>query len=139
APWARAVQTLRAVAQSRSPTVVEQVLLLTVPDGTTKDGLFGITTTRAGLFRLTGLKLAVQQRVAALLVVGIRSDVPQQMAALARTLETVAPLILVLCAGGGYWLADRAPRPIRTIARTAQQIGATDLSQRLNLQCRDEL
>src|SRR5947208_1790974 len=70
---------------------------------------------------------------------GMRSDVPQQMAALARTLETVAPLILVLCAGGGYLLADGALRPIRTMARTAQQIGATDLSQRLNLQRRDEL
>src|SRR2546421_6942773 len=79
APWARVVQTLRAVAQSRSPTVVEQVLLLTVPDGTTKDGRFGVTTTRAGLFRLTGLPLVVQHRVAALLVVGMRSDVPQQM------------------------------------------------------------
>jgi two-component system, OmpR family, sensor kinase len=139
APWDRVVQTLRAAAQSRSPAVIEQGLLLAAPTGPTKDGRFPVTTSRAGLFRLTGQPLRSQHKIAALLVVGIRSDVPQQMAALARTLETVAPLILVLCAGGGYWLATRALRPVQTITRTAQQIGETDLSRRLNLQRRDEL
>jgi heavy metal sensor kinase len=57
----------------------------------------------------------------------------------ARTLETVVPLTLALCAGSGYWLAARTLRPVRTITRTAQQIGETDLSRRLNLKSRDEL
>jgi signal transduction histidine kinase len=76
---------------------------------------------------------------ASILVVGILSDVPRQMAALGRTLLIVAPLILLLCAAGGYWLADRALRPVRAITRTARHINETDLSRRLNLGRRDEL
>lgn len=139
APWDRVVLALRDVARSRSPAIVEQGLALTAPSVAAKDGLSPGTTTRAALFRLTGMPLTEQRGVTALLVVGMRSDIPQQMAALARTLETVAPFILVLCAGGGYWLADRALRPVQTITRTARQIGATDLSRRLNLRRRDEL
>ena len=77
--------------------------------------------------------------VRALLVVGVRSDVPRQMATLARTLATIVPLTLLLCAGGGYWLAARALRPIQAITRTAREIGATDLSKRLNLHGHDEM
>ena len=138
-PWDQAVRTMQAVARSGTLTVVEQGLLLTTSAAATKDGLAPVTTTRAALFRLTGLPLTVRRRVTALLVVGLRSDMPQQMATLARTLETVVPLTLLLCAGGGYWLADRALRPIQAITRTAQKIDATDLSKRLNLQRRDEM
>ena len=138
APWNEVARALVVNARSDTPIVVEQALMLAIPGGTTKDGR-PATTIRAGLFRLTGMPLTARQRHTALLVVGLRSDVPGQMASLARTLGTVAPLVLVLCAGGGYWLADRALRPVRAITRTAQQIGATDLSRRLNLRRRDEL
>jgi two-component system OmpR family sensor kinase len=40
---------------------------------------------------------------------------------------------------GGYWLADRAMRPVQTITQTAQQISESDLSRRLNLGTQDEL
>jgi signal transduction histidine kinase len=86
-----------------------------------------------------GMPLAVRGSVRVLLVVGLRSDVARQLAALATTLETVGPLVLVLCAAGGYWLADRALSPVQLIARTAREISATDLSRRLNLRRRDEL
>jgi hypothetical protein len=40
---------------------------------------------------------------------------------------------------GGFWLADRAMRPVQQITDTARTIGETDLSRRLNLNRRDEL
>ncbi len=39
----------------------------------------------------------------------------------------------------GVWLANRAMRPVATIARTARSIGEGDLSRRINLDTRDEL
>lgn len=43
------------------------------------------------------------------------------------------PLLVALASGAGYLLAARALSPIDTITRTAQQISAHDLHQRLNL------
>jgi signal transduction histidine kinase len=40
---------------------------------------------------------------------------------------------------GGFWLADRAMRPIQAITATAQQISGSDLSRRLAFKRRDEL
>lgn len=41
------------------------------------------------------------------------------------------PVILIFAGLGGYFLADRALRPIKQITNTAQQITAQDLSRRL--------
>jgi HAMP domain-containing protein len=41
------------------------------------------------------------------------------------------PLVLALAAAGGWFLADRALRPIDQITRTAQAISANDLAQRI--------
>ena len=48
-------------------------------------------------------------------------------------------LTLAIALSGGFWLADRAMRPVRTITQTAKQISETDLHQRLHLPGRDEL
>jgi signal transduction histidine kinase len=50
---------------------------------------------------------------------------------------SLATLLIALL--GGYWLADRAMRPVHTITQAARSIGETDLSRRLNLKGRDEL
>ena len=50
---------------------------------------------------------------------------------------SLATLVIALL--GGYWLADRAMRPVRTITQAARTIGETDLSRRLNMKSRDEL
>jgi two-component system OmpR family sensor kinase len=50
---------------------------------------------------------------------------------------SLATLIIALV--GGYWLADRAMRPVHTITQAVRTIGETDLSRRLNLKGRDEL
>lgn len=46
---------------------------------------------------------------------------------------------LVIALGGGWWLADRAMRPVKTITQTARSISESDLSRRLNLKTKDEL
>jgi signal transduction histidine kinase len=46
---------------------------------------------------------------------------------------------LVLALVGGYWLADRALKPVKEITRTAREIGGTDLSRRIALGTQDEL
>jgi heavy metal sensor kinase len=52
-------------------------------------------------------------------------------------LGSLATLLIALL--GGYWLADRAMRPVHTITQAARTIGETDLSRRLNMKGRDEL
>ncbi|BCL79243.1 hypothetical protein ccbrp13_17080 [Ktedonobacteria bacterium brp13] len=47
--------------------------------------------------------------------------------------------MLLFSSAGGYWLAERATRPVQTITRTAQEISVTDLHRRLNLKQRDEI
>jgi signal transduction histidine kinase len=49
-------------------------------------------------------------------------------------------VVFVVSLGTGWWLSGRVLRPVRTITATAQEITATDLSRRINLQGpRDEL
>jgi signal transduction histidine kinase len=46
---------------------------------------------------------------------------------------------LVIALLGGYWLSDRAMRPVHTITQAARSISETDLSRRLNMKSKDEL
>jgi heavy metal sensor kinase len=48
-------------------------------------------------------------------------------------------LTLLIALLGGFWLADRAMRPVKTITQTARLIGETDLNRRLNMKGKDEL
>ncbi len=80
-----------------------------------------------------------QQRVVALLVVGIPSDVSFWLADLLSVFAMAAPLVLLLSIAAGYWLAGRAMRPVQAITHTARQISETDLHRRLKLKQRDEL
>lgn len=58
---------------------------------------------------------------------------------LARTLLTLIPLALLVAGVGGAFLTDRALRPVRAITHAAAQIGAEDLSRRLDVPGKDEL
>jgi heavy metal sensor kinase len=55
------------------------------------------------------------------------------------TLVAGSLLTLVIALVGGFWLADRAMRPVKTITQAARTIGETDLSRRLNMNSKDEL
>ena len=66
-------------------------------------------------------------------------DPGNQLRRLAVSLALSSVLILMFAFGGGYWLADRAMKPVQAIVLTARRISESDLSQRLNLQREDEL
>jgi len=55
------------------------------------------------------------------------------------TLVAGSLLTLVIAVIGGFWLADRAMRPVKTITQAARAISETDLSHRLNMKSKDEL
>src|SRR5262245_2062530 len=55
-----------------------------------------------------------------------------------RTLGTLLPLALLIAGLGGVFLTDRALRPVRKITQAAAEIGAADLSRRLEVTGQDE-
>ncbi len=55
-----------------------------------------------------------------------------------RMLLNLLPVALLLVAGSAAFLAGRALRPVKAIVRTTEQIGATNLTARLNTGTRDE-
>ena len=73
------------------------------------------------------------------LLVGVPLDANNQLGRLLVSLVIGNLLTLAIALTGGFWLADRAMRPVQTITQTARQIGETDLNQRLHLPGRDEL
>ena len=90
-------------------------------------------------YGLIGMAILQQQRVVAYLTFGAPTTVAKQLSALATTLLVAGALVLLLAAVGGFWLADRAMRPIRAITAMAQQISGSDLGRRLAFKRRDEL
>ena len=66
------------------------------------------------------------------------SEMERAVHSLDITLLTTIPLVLLIAGVGGAFLTDRAMRPVRHIARTAEQIGAEDLSRRLPVGSDDE-
>lgn len=73
------------------------------------------------------------------LALGTPLDPRGQLKRLLTTLSILIGLTLLISFAGGFWLADRAMRPVKTIAAKARLIGETDLSQRFNLPQKDEI
>jgi signal transduction histidine kinase len=73
------------------------------------------------------------------IILGSPVDPGNQLQRLLFSLILGTLIILVGAMAGGFWLADRAMKPVRVITKTAQEIGETDLSRRLNLGTKDEL
>lgn len=73
------------------------------------------------------------------LAFGTQLDPTEQLKKLVLTLIVLIGLTLVISFAGGFWLADRAMRPVKMIASKAQSISETDLSQRFNLKEKDEI
>jgi signal transduction histidine kinase len=73
------------------------------------------------------------------LALGIPLDPRGQLQRLLITLIVLIALTLLVSFAGGFWLADRAMRPVKMIAVKAHSIGETDLSQRFNLPQKDEI
>jgi signal transduction histidine kinase len=73
------------------------------------------------------------------LLVGVPLDANNQLGRLLVSLILGNVFTLVIAITGGFWLADRAMRPVHTITQAARQISETDLHKRINLKGRDEL
>jgi len=86
---------------------------------------------------MLGLSLSTQP--ATLIIARSTKQIEQALHGLVRTLIIAVPLALALAAGGGIFLARRALKPVDKIAQTAQKIGESDLSQRINVNTKDEL
>ncbi len=91
-----------------------------------------VTASHGQAVRLYSTALIDKGQVFAIVQVG------QSLAQLNATLQSIslgllvlAPFVLILSAFGSYWLAGRAFRPIHRLAHTAQEIGASDLHQRV--------
>ena len=84
---------------------------------------------------------AIQQngRIIGYLLVGVPLDANNQLGKLVISLILGNLLTLAIALMGGFWLAYRAMRPVRTISQTARQISETDLRKRLHFPGRDEL
>jgi len=75
----------------------------------------------------------------ALVITRSTKQIDQALTGLLHTLIIAAPVTLALAAAGGIFLARRALKPVDRIAQTAHEIGASDLSQRINVNTKDEL
>jgi signal transduction histidine kinase len=73
------------------------------------------------------------------IILGSPVDPGNQLRRLLFSLILGTLVILIGAMAGGFWLADRAMRPVRVITQMAREIGETDMSRRLNLATRDEL
>jgi heavy metal sensor kinase len=86
---------------------------------------------------IPGLPLSTQP--GALIIGRSTKQIDQALHGLVRTLVIAVPLALAVAAGGGIFLARRALKPVDKIAQTAQEIEENDLSQRINVNTKDEL
>ncbi len=73
------------------------------------------------------------------MALGTPLDPRDELGKLFLALLALIGFTLVFALAGGFWLADRAMRPVKAITAKARSIGETDLSQRLNLPQKDEI
>lgn len=92
-----------------------------------------------GRYLLALAPVAFGEQGSGRLIVGGPLDPGNQLPRLAVTLGLLFGVTLLVAFGGGYWLANRAMRPVEIITRTARDIGDRDLSRRLRLGRADEL
>ena len=85
------------------------------------------------------VKQALIGRGSGLAILGNPFDPYDLNSRLIITLLIGSLFTLLVALGGGWWLADRAMRPVQTITKTAREIGETDLNRRLNIKGKDEL
>ena len=85
------------------------------------------------------LPLDSENETTGYLAFGTQFDPTEQLKKLVFSLILLIGLTLLISFAGGFWLADRAMRPVKMITTKAQSIGETDLSQRFNLKEKDEI
>jgi heavy metal sensor kinase len=91
-------------------------------------------------FRFAFQKLPVNGRVYTVEMGVPADDAVETLYDFRSYLLMFAPLLLLVAAGGGYWLSRRALSPVDALVRTAREVSGTNLSSRLQkLETGDEL
>ena len=94
---------------------------------------------REGQMRVLSLPITHDGQIIGALQIGISlEDLHGTMRTLLKVMLLLAPAMLLIASGGGWFLATRALTPIDRLTRTAQRISAEDLSQRINLRGADD-
>lgn len=113
---------------------------VSMPEGVFSEPTFRTIWMAGQPFRFTVQKLSVNGHVYRA-ITGVLIDDEVETLHLFRTyLFMFTPLLLVVAAGGGYWLSRRALSPVDALVRTARDIGGINLDRRLpKLTTGDEL
>jgi len=82
-------------------------------------------------FRFTVQTLSVNNHTYTVTIGVQTDDVVETLTMFQTYLLLLAPLILLVAAGGGYWLSRRALSPVDALVRTAREIGGANLSGRV--------
>ena len=131
-------QVLAAVGPLTAKQVVQIVTTGIEKNLKSGDSIFYWENPNHQQYAFTAIPLE-ERDIRFLLIFGSLIDPNAASERLLLTLLVGSLLTLAIAWIGGYWLADRAMRPVKTITQTAHAIGETDLNRRLNLKSRDEL
>ena len=96
-------------------------------------------TTIARSYTFMAAPVIVNNQLGGYLLLGTPVDPNHQLTRLLVTLSLGILITLTIALVGGFWLADRAMRPVKQITQAARSIGETDLSMRLHLKQKDEI
>jgi len=122
---ANIVQQLQMRAESSQPTSD-----LTIPTPQ-HNGWHGTDRN----YRILITPILNQNSRIAILIVGLQKEFPISVLLIWLFHGTLGLLVAAI---GGYWLAGKALHPVKKITQMANEINATDLRRRLNLQRKDE-
>ncbi|MHC1782633.1 MAG: ATP-binding protein [Anaerolineaceae bacterium] len=95
--------------------------------------------TTALKFFVLATPLFSERKMVGLIVIGQLFDPEEELPRLLLTLIFGSIATMVFALVGGFWVANRAMAPVRTITRTARGISETGLNKRLRLAKKDEL
>ena len=93
---------------------------------------FRTVKTPGRMLRVYSLRYRTQSgRLGAVRVVDSLGNLEESFGTLRWSLFFLIPLSMLIAGSGGYWLANRALRPVDHLIRLAREIEATNLSRRL--------
>jgi signal transduction histidine kinase len=139
-----ALQAVDGTIQQNSGVLsAEQIQKLSLPktgwDGVEQVAIPKVQSIENNRYLFINPAILQNGQIAGYLLLGVPLDANNQLGRLLISLVIGNLLTLAVALSGGFWLADRAMRPVHTITQAARQISVTDLHKRLHLPGRDEL